>query len=696
MTRARWAAALGWLALVWLALRTAPPPMPAFAEVRAAWTPSDAILLDRDGRELGRVRTDLGARRGDWTPLAAISPALPRALIAAEDHRFYRHSGVDWAAIGGALRDRLRGGPPRGASTITMQLAGLAAPELKTGRGRGLLAKIVQARAALVIERRWSKPQILEAYLNLASTRGELAGVDASARALFDRAPAGLTVPEAAAYVALFPSPRAKPEQLRARACSVARRAGAADCATALAAVDAMLLVPVPSNAPDLAPQLAVRLLRPGMRTLRTTLDAGIQAIATQALARRLAALDPSNARDGAAVVVDNATGEVLAYVASAGPNSRAGAVDGADAPRQAGSTLKPFLYALALDRRRLTAASLLDDSPAHLETASGLYVPQDYDRRFRGPVSVRSALGNSLNVPAVRALVLTGVDDFRDALSDAGYAHINEEGEYYGYSLALGSAEVTLLEQAAAYRALARGGIASPLRLTPGPVPAGARVFSPGAAAIVADILADPAARESTFGTDNALSLPFWAAVKTGTSKAMRDNWCIGFSTRFTVAVWVGNFEGDSMAGVSGVTGAAPAWREIMLALHPAPPPAPVLPPGLVRTPVRFRPAIEPPRDELFLPGSALAEVALAPPQTRPPRIVSPADGTVIALDPDIPSKLQKLALRVDGARVGDRLSVDGAPYSERVWIPRPGVHRFALTDAGGRSLDRARVSVR
>lgn len=220
--------------------------------------------------------------------------------------------------------------------------------------------------------------------------------------------------------------------------------------------------------------------------------------------------------------------------------------------------------------------------------------------------------------------------------------------------------------------------------------------MFSPGAAAIVSDILANPAARESTFGADNALALRFWAAVKTGTSKAVRDNWHIGFRTGFTVAVCAGNFEGDSMAGVSGVTGAAPAWCEIKLALPAAPPPAPAPPSGLVRTTVRFRPAIEPPREELFVPGSVLSEIALAPAQARPPRIVSPADGTIIAPDADIPPRLQKRALRVDGARMRDRLSIDGTPCFEQVWAPRPGAHRFTLTDFGGRSLNRARVSVR
>ena len=692
------------IVMIW---RTAPPALPDYNTVRGAWRSSAAVLLDRHGVELGRVRIDRAARRGEWVALAAISPALIHIVIVSEDRRFAAHHGVDWIGVGGSIRARLgAGGRPRGASTITMQLAGLLSPELR-GRGpRSLAQKVAQARAALTIERRWSKVQILEAYLNLVPTRGELVGVDASARVLFGVAPSGLTGPQAAAMIALLPAPGAPRAALAARACTALRATGLADCAPATGAVDVMLADAALAQrglgpdglatTPALAPQLAARLLGPGQRSLKTTLDADVQRLAATALSQRLADLDPQNARDGAAVVVENTSGDVLAYVASAGPNSQANQVDGADAPRQAGSTLKPFLYALAFQRRLLTAASVLDDSPVHLETASGLYVPQDYDRAFRGPVSVRSALGNSLNVPAVRALLLVGVEDLRDTLYDAGYAHIVEDGEYYGFSLALGSAEVTLLEQAAAYRALARGGLASPLRLVPGPRAPDRRLFTPEASAIVADILADPAAREATFGADSALALPFWAAVKTGTSKAMRDNWCVGFSTRYTVAVWVGNFEGDSMADVSGVTGAAPAWRAIMLGLHQGNPPSPPALPALARSRVRFSPAIEPPRGELFVPGTALTQVRAADTLPRRPRILSPSDGMILALDPDIPPARQRVPVRVEGAP-GLRLTVDGRSLpGTALWPPTPGLHRIALLGADGRALDRVRITVR
>jgi len=700
----RWAvpAGLG-VALLAAFAATAPPPLPDSAAVRAAWTPSDAALLDRHGRLLSRVRVDDSARRGAWVPLSAISPALAAAVIRAEDRRFLEHGGVDWRAVGGAVQAKLTGGRPRGASTISMQVAGLLAPEIGPAGRRGPFAKARQACAALALERGWTKAEILEAYLNLAPVRGELVGVDAAARALFGKPASGLTAPEAAAYAAFLPSPSAPRAAVAARAC---RTAGEADCAAAVLAVDrAVAGDPAFRDDPALAPHLARRLLSAERRAVRTTLDRDLQRSVRDVLDQRLAMLAPRNVRDAAAVVVANDSGEVLAYVGGAGDAGRSPEVDGAEAPRQAGSTLKPFLYALAIERRLLTAASVLDDRPVALETASGLYMPRSYDERFRGPVSVRTALGNSLNVPAVRALLLTGVEPFRDRLNALGYAHVVESGEYYGFSLALGSAEVTLLEQAAAFSALARGGRYMPLRLTPGPRPDAHPVMRPEAAAIIADIMADPSARSATFGPDSALDLPFFAAVKTGTSKAMRDNWAVGFSDRYTVAVWVGNFEGDSMVDVSGVTGAAPAWREIMLHLHRngaggrrfSPAGAGerrVLPGGVARVTVNFVPRIEPPRDELFIAGTEMREIRLATPAARRPRIVSPSNGAIVALDPDIPPGRQRVPLRVEGGPA--RLTINGAPHTGPFWTPVPGRHRIVLADKGGGEADAVTVVVR
>lgn len=701
-TRRAWrrAALFGPLALLLaLFLLTLPPAMPAPAMVKAAWRPTESWLYDRDGRLLESIRIDFTQRRLAWVPLDRMAPALPRAVIAAEDRRFATHGGVDWLALAGSIRDGLSGRRPRGASTITMQLAGFLAPELARPGARSLRQKARQMRAAMALERDWSKDDILEAYLNLAGFRGEAQGVMAASRQLFGKAPDRLSGDEALLLTALLPDPQAPPERVARRACAMKP----ADC-PALTAIAARSLGTARRQRidPGLAPHLARRLIdHAGMR-VTTTLDGAIQRAAITALSRQLIGLGDQRARDGAVIVLDNATGDTLAYVGGVGGASTAAAVDGAGAPRQAGSTLKPFLYASAIERGYLTAGSILDDSPVQLDTASGLYVPQNYDRSFRGPVSARSALAASLNVPAVRTLLLVGVNAFRDRLWDLGYRGLTEDGDYYGFSLALGSAEVTLAEQANAFRALANAGRWSPARLRAEDRREASRpVISPAAAWITADILSDPGARAGTFGLDSALRLPFWAAVKTGTSKAMRDNWCVGFSSRYTVAVWVGNLEGDSMRAVSGTSGAAPVWREVMLELHrQAPPPRPARPADVESRAVRFADGIEPPRTEYFLRGTGQALFGPAPPEARRARIASPVSGSIYALDPDIPGDRQRIRILVAGAVAGHRLVLDrrdiGPADAQPLVLPGPGAHRLQLRRPDGGVADQILFTVR
>lgn len=680
-----------------------PTRVPTFAAVRAAYVPSDAWLLDRHGTVIASRRMRYDARRLAWVPLADVSPALVIAIVEGEDRHFWRHHGVDWRSVAGAARDELLHHHRRGASTITMQLATLLRGR-RADRGLGeWLEKLEQVRVALALERSWTKPQILEAYLNLLGYKGEFQGVGAAAAQLAGKTPSGLSVPESLVLAALLPDPGAAPQRVIARACARGRELQpAVACGAVRVAAREMLAANAVMTSDPLAPQLANELLKhPGER-LRTSLDARIQRMTRDIVRSHIGALSDHNVRDGAALVVDNATGEVLAYVSSAAPDSRAAEVDGVQAPRQAGSTLKPFLYELALERRYLTAASLLADSPLSLDTASGVYVPQDYDHDFKGLVSARTALASSLNVPAVRTLVLTGVEAFRDRLNSLGYS-IKQEGNYYGYSLALGSAEVTVWQQAQAYRALARGGEWSPLTLAPdGAGGPSRRVLAPDATFVVGDILGDPAARSVTFGLDSRLDTNFWTAVKTGTSEDMRDNWCVGFSRHFTVAVWVGNYDGDSMRDVSGVSGAAPIWHDIMAGLHmglvsvePAPPA------GVTAELTSFSPPVEPQRREWYLSGTSMASgrVAVVPPSVRP-SIQSPANGMIIAIDPDIPARHQRVLIAVRGARPGMRLLLNdttlGSAMGGRLWQPRPGIYHLTLESASGQRLDRVLFRVR
>ncbi|WP_370630093.1 penicillin-binding protein 1C [Xenophilus sp. Marseille-Q4582] len=738
------------VAALGLAACAAAGALPAFDDVRTAHHPSDVRIVDRQGALLQRVRTDATVRRGEWVALADVSPALRTALVLSEDKRFHEHSGVDWRAVSAAAWGNLWHTRTRGASTLTMQLAGLLDEDLRRGRdGRSFGQKIGQALTATQLERRWRKDQILEAYLNSVPFRGELVGIDALSRTLFGKAAHGLDDREAAVAAALVRAPNASPKRVAERACEVMRTVEPRerpDCAALDLFTQAALARRAFDASEGIAPHLARQALRqhqaqgtdPASDTVRTTLRAPLQRMAVQTLQRHLRELRDRHVEDGALVVLDNASGEVLAWVGSSGALSRAREVDAVLAPRQPGSTLKPLLYAQAIAERRLTAASLLEDSSAQIPTSGGLYIPQNYDRSFKGTVSVRTALAASLNVPAVRTLVMVTPEAFARQLRNAGIA-LRESGDYYGFSLALGSAEVTLLGLTNSFRTLANGGRFSDTRLLlPAPgataaAPAFTPVLDAGAAFIVGDILSDPNARARTFGTDSVLATRFWTAVKTGTSKDMRDNWAVGWSERYTVGVWVGNASGAPMWDVSGTSGAAPVWAELMAFLHAHEPSrAPAPPAGVQRQAVRFGPApgaagagaapLEAAREEWFLRGTEQAlftpsrlQAGLranatagsddaGAPAGSVARIAAPADGTILALDPDIPPRHQRVRFEADGVNAGAEAArlqwrIDGKTFArgtQAQWLPWPGRHTVELADARGQVLHRIRLEVR
>jgi penicillin-binding protein 1C len=678
----------GWFAAGACAALTACGPAPDLARIQRQHPSSSAWLLDRHGAVMQEVRVDFSRRQGEWQPLSAISPTLKTAVVTFEDKRFADHGGVDGRALGHALWHNLKGDNRRGASTLTMQLAGFLQPELASGARKGVWGKLKQMAAAWQLERHLTKPQILEAYLNLAPFRGEARGVAAASAMLFGKGAAALTQDEALLLAALLPAPQAPLGQVVARACRYAGQpADSVGCGRLRRLAQASLPGQPAMATAGMAPHLATRMqLAPGER-IRTTLDLGLQQRAVAALESQLSQLINEDVEDGAVLVLDNASGGVLAYVGSR-RDARQHQVDGVRAQRQAGSTLKPFLYALALEKQILTAASPLDDSPVAITTPSGQYVPQNYDRQFKGRVSVRTALAGSLNVPAVRTLLLTGIEPFHQQLRQLGLP-LEQDADFYGYALALGSPEVNLWSLTNAYRALARGGRYAEARLLPGKAESSKSVIDPAAAFIVTDILADRAARSVTFGLENPLATPFWSAVKTGTSKDMRDNWCVGFSQHYTVGVWVGNFDGRPMRGVSGVTGAAPVWLDVMQALHATPDAVPAVPPGLVRQ-----------QGEWFVRGTAPGAERGVGIAAADARISYPGEGAILALDPDIPPAMQRVFLTASGGSDavwmlnGKRLGKAGHALA---WVPVAGNHRLKLlANAGGRELDSVTFQVR
>lgn len=676
---------------------------PSYSEVRSAYRSSDSILLDRNGHMLYELRTDPRVRRLAWTPLAETSPALQAAVVRAEDRRFFEHAGVDWPALAAAVPRGMVAGSWRGASTISMQLAAMLDQSLQpSGVRRSLRQKWVQIEAAWMLEGVWSKDQILEAYLNLVFFRGDHQGVAAASRRLFGKAPHGLDAGESLVLAALIRSPNAASAQVESRALQLGR-------SLAWAVTDAQIRDQasralqgsgaIPARA-ELAAHAGRRIFK-GRRdaaVVGCTLDNETQRLANERLAHHLEILKPRHVAEGAALVVENATGEVVAYASRTADPARSRFVDGVAAKRQAGSTLKPFLYALAIDRHILTAASRLADAPLDLSGPAGIYQPRNYDRGFQGTVTVRTALASSLNIPAVRALELAGVEAFLEVLRELGIRGLSESGDFYGPSLALGTADVSLWELVNAYRTLANGGIRSGLVLeaASGGSERTQRVFSPQAAFIVSDILADRDARSPTFGLENPLATRFWTAVKTGTSKDLRDNWCVGYSQRYSVGVWFGNFSGESMRDVSGMSGAAPVWLDLMNHLHRTESSFANRPPdGMVRPPP---PASGDRRPEWFIQGTEPVPDDAAP-DGAPARIAYPPDGAVLMIDPDIPPERQTIVFAASGAAAPPVWVVDGTRLSAGThahWNPAPGRHTVALLDPGGRLVDAVVFQIR
>jgi penicillin-binding protein 1C len=584
----------------------------------------------------------------------------------------------------------------------------------KTIKGRKTISqKWDQIEAARELEKHWTKQQILEAYLNLITFRGELQGISAASRGLFDKEPSGLDDRESAVLAVLIRSPNALPAEAGRRAKELTRSLypKASYDNIEQFAIERLSRPYHVKPQIALAPHLARRLTATSETGLKrkekladlriySTIDLRLQHNARETLQQQINMLKGRNVAEGALIVIENATGNVLAYVGSASDSH----VDGVMAKRQAGSTLKPFLYGLAIEKHLLTAASVLDDSPLHIPTERGLYVPHDYDHRSRGPVSVRTALASSLNIPAVRTQLLVGTEPFAERLRNSGF-DLRQPAEFYGFSLALGTADVSLMELTNAYRMLAREGVWSELRLSPGPSAKHRQVMDRGAAYIISDILADRSSRSIAFGFDNPLTTRFWSAVKTGTSKDMRDNWCIGFSRRYTVGVWVGNFTGEPMWNVSGISGAAPIWLEVMNYLHrdnPSSPPQ--QPSGVVRSKVLFRSDTETTRNELFLTGTA-PETAVTDVSNNDswsiPKIAYPPGGTIIVIDPDIPKDNQRVFFEVQNPGSNDlRWVLNGKrlpPGDEgRRWEPKPGRYKLELTGPTGNIHDEVSFEVR
>jgi penicillin-binding protein 1C len=638
--RRRWVAALAFVLILSAAFALRPIGPDAF-------TPNGGAVrfVDRAGLLLGTVLAR-DTEHAVHVPLDAVAPHFLATITAVEDARFAAHRGVDPAALLRASAEAVqRRRFVSGGSTITMQLARLRYDLPRTPWG-----KVREIVLAVRIEAGTPKNRILEAYVNRLPMGGNLVGIEAGARTYFGVPAADLDWAQAALLAALPNDPvaldpyahRAALER-RQRAILTYLRArgviGAAEARQALA--ERVAIAPRHEGIGD-APQLLFRLAASagGAERVRTTIDRDLQRYVENAAQEVVAALGERSVRDAAAIVVDNATGDILAYLGSPEYfDARSlGRNDGVVALRQPGSTLKPFLYELAFERRAIRPATILHDVPTtYAIPGAQIYAPADYSGQFEGPVRPRIALADSLNVPAVRTLSAVGVATFQSRLRALGFVHLDRPAEYYGLGLTLGSGEVTLEELARAYATVARGGRPLTLRYRdtdPPAVTSTSRVGDDATWALVTDMLSDAHARARAFGVSSLLRLPFPSAVKTGTSSDFRDTWTVGFTRDVTVAAWVGNFDGTPMQRITGVTGAAPLWNRIMLHVAEAREPGPFAPPhGYARRAICATTGTIPDRScasivSEWLDAGDRRALRRAPPQAVALTIDSPRDG--------------------------------------------------------------------
>lgn len=554
----------------------------------ASPVPPSPRLLDRHGEVLEDfARTDFF--RHHPVQLEEVPPALRDATLAAEDKRFHRHDGVDYLAVLRAARDAIRYREVvSGASTITQQLVKISAAPAP----RNLATKVREAFTAQHLEVRWTKDEILGAYFNRLDYGNHRQGCREAARFYFGKPLGDLSLAECALLAGLPQSPsRHDPlhnpdSALKRRNWILDRLANEFDYRpeTIAAAKAEPLCLDTrrpASEAPHLAAALRTTIRDEDQADIQTTIDRELQQSVTTTVERELARLAPSNVRHAAVVVLENDSGEVLALVGSGDfEDLRGGQINGALVPRSAGSTLKPFTYLLAFEEYGLSPGSLVADIPTPYRTEEGLELPKNFDHKHHGPVTIRHALANSLNVAAMRTLNKCGGPTvLAGFLRQLGFQTLSRPAREYGLGLTIGNAEVTLLELTNAYATLARLGKRQPVVLvrpsSAGPpiAPDHASAAEPVAAAqsvyLLADILSDNTSRSAAFGSHSTLRLPFPAAVKTGTSSDFRDNWCVGFTADYTVGVWVGNFDNTPMRGISGVSGAGPIFHQVMLDLY-------------------------------------------------------------------------------------------------------------------------------
>jgi len=538
---------------------------------------SGKAVLDRK-RRLLRIFPDDKGNFCLWRPIGRVPRSVRQAFVAAEDKRFYYHPGFDPVAVVRALISNVRAGKTvSGASTITQQVVRLIKP-----RPRTYSAKIVELLSGAKMEWQLSKEEILELYLNLSPTGGNIRGVALGAPIYFNKDISRLTIPEAALLAALPRSPsRFDPRGSSGRKLALAEKDRVLERMARMGWIEPTQLKEMVGSSVDFhitgfpleAPHLVdfvVRSVADSEPVLETTVDLGLQHSVEKIVRSHRDRLAGMGIEQAGALVVSTDGPELLSMVGSMGYMTRDQGFNNATlAKRSAGSTLKPFLYGMAL-AEGFNASLEIPDTFRIYRTPHGDYLPFNADRRSYGPVSLRSALGNSLNISAVKLLKGLGVEEFFHLLKRLDLIENNAlPAEHYGLGLAIGNLELSLYRLVQAFTTLARGGVYGPVIYMKPAGTSSRRVFSPEVAYVITSILEDPSARLLTFGNPQSLNFGFPVAVKTGTSTNYRDCWIVGYTTDHVIGIWAGNFSGRPNNGVTGLRACGPILKEIVLHLY-------------------------------------------------------------------------------------------------------------------------------
>jgi penicillin-binding protein 1C len=536
------------------------------------------LVLDRRGRYLGEVPAGDG-ELGYW-PLPYVMPErVAAATLVTEDQYFHDHPGVHLPSIARAVLQNVRNGRViSGASTLAMQVARMQDPG-----GRTLGRKLSEAAEALLLIHRHGHEQVLRQYLMLAPYGNRAHGVVRAARLYFDKPAEDLSWAQAAFLAGLPQMPgRMNPytpdglKRAKKRSHRILRVLHEKGLLSKVELEQALTtdlgLVPRPRRLPEAMHAVlewSAQAKRRQSPISVATIDLELQERAAAILRDNLRRIEGSGAGNSSALVVDTVTGDILAWVGSRDFFSKEhkGAIDFVRAKRSPGSTLKPFLNALGLEKGAFTAASELPDTPMDVRSdGAGAYLAENINHTFMGPMLVREALANSRNIPALRVLSQVGVEPALRFFEQGGVEDIRWEPDRYGLGLAVGNLHVTLEELARLYGILAREGESLPLRrFADDPQVPSRRLLHRDAAQLIRHMLSDPLARRPMFPVGGPLDFPYAVAVKTGTSQGYRDAWTVAFSDRLLVAVWVGNHDWRRMRGVGGANGAAAAAHRIM-----------------------------------------------------------------------------------------------------------------------------------